>query len=203
MASAPFLLAMVGPSRRGPPKCAVARPVLRPRHGVVDEDDLAANCLRRAPPSNRRASRSRPAPPSMPSGGVEPLLPSAVITSGCGKGAVIHAFSSPRTQTGMSNGSTRTFAKPIAFSLRTAQSRARASASVPASRWPDLRRQAFDDVPCIIVLQRRIAKARDLGRNGLGEGGGGGREQQRGEQGFGHERLRRAGTLARSHPALR
>ena len=52
------------------------------------------------------------------------------------KGAVIHAFSSPRTQTGMSNGSTRTLAKPIAFNFLTAQSRALASASVPARRGP-------------------------------------------------------------------
>ena len=73
---------------------------------------------------------------SIPCGGVAPLLPSAVTTRGCGKGAVIHAFSSPRTQTGMSNGSMRTLANPIALSFATAQSRARASAAVPASRGP-------------------------------------------------------------------
>ena len=73
---------------------------------------------------------------SIPAAGVAPLLPSAVTTSGCGKGETISARSSPRTQTGMSNGSTWTLAKPSAVSRRTAQSRARASASVPARRGP-------------------------------------------------------------------
>ena len=71
-----------------------------------------------------------------PSGPVEPLLPSAATTSFCGKGETISALSAPRVQTGMVNGSTWTLAKPIAVSRRTAQSRARASASVAASRWP-------------------------------------------------------------------
>ena len=73
---------------------------------------------------------------SMPRAGVAALLPRAVITSDWGKGETISARSSPRIQTGMSNGSTRTLEKPKAVRCRTAQSRARASASVPAWRWP-------------------------------------------------------------------
>ena len=137
---------------------------------MVDEDDLAAN--RESGAAFNASSVEKPTnSASMPSGGVAPLLPSAVIASGCGKGAAIHAFISA-VQTGMSNGSTRTFAKPIAFSFRTAQSRARASASVSRKPRPDLGRQPFDDVPCIIVLQRRIAERATCGRNGLGRRGG-------------------------------
>ena len=61
----------------------------------------------RAPPRSGAASNSGDAVEAddfgvMPCGGVAPLLPSALITRGCGKGERISAFSSPRTQTGMS-----------------------------------------------------------------------------------------------------
>jgi len=49
---------------------------------------------------------------------------------------MISALSGPRVHTGMVKGSTWTLAKPIAVSRFIAQSRARASASVAASRWP-------------------------------------------------------------------
>ncbi len=118
---------------------------------------------------------------SSPLAGVAPLLPSAVTTSGCGKGETISARSSPRTQTGMSNGSTRTLEKPSAVSRRTAQSRARASASVPAMARPDLGGQALDDVPGQGVAgERLVAQHGGLVRGGLGEGEG---REERGRAG--------------------
>ena len=93
----------------------------------------------------------------------------------------------------MSNGSTWTLAKPIAVSLRTAQSRARASASVAGEALADLGGQALDDIPGVMVVPQRIVAQRgDPGidqhrrwrRGGrcLGEGGSGGRDQQRSEE---------------------
>jgi hypothetical protein len=59
-----------------------------------------------------------------------------MIASVCGCGAMTSAASGPRSQAVIWNGSTWTLAKPREVSLATAQSRARAAASLPASRWP-------------------------------------------------------------------
>ena len=74
--------------------------------------------------------------PLTPAGPVEAELPSAATTIFWGKGATISALSGPRTHTGMSNVSMRALRKPSAVSLATLQARARASAAVPAMRWP-------------------------------------------------------------------
>ena len=92
--------------------------------------------LRRAPPRARRRCRSRPPRPRSPAAASRPNCRARSGRRRCGKGETISACSAPRTQTGMSNGSTWTLLKPSALSRRTAQSRARASASVPARRWP-------------------------------------------------------------------
>ena len=136
MASAPLRLAMVGPSRRGAAEHAVARAVLGARHGVADEDDLAAHRG-----VGRGISASMVSKPmtsaSMPCGGVAPLLPSAVTTSGCGKGAVISGLllaAHPDRHVERLDADVGEAER--ASACATAQSRARASASVPARRGP-------------------------------------------------------------------
>ena len=119
---------------------------------------------------------------SIPRGGVAPLLPSAVTTSGCGKGETISARSSPRTQTGISNGSTWTLAKPSSVSRRTAQARARASASVPGLALADLGGETFQDVPGHRVAgERGVAQGRGPVRDRLGESEGGKSEREQQE----------------------
>ena len=58
---------------------------------VADEDDLAAHRRVRRRLQLGDAGESRSPPPSDRFAGVAPLLPSAVSTSGCGKGATISA----------------------------------------------------------------------------------------------------------------
>ena len=154
---------------------------------MVDEHDLAADRVVGRGASASTLSKATISPVT-PSGPVEPLLPSAATTIVCGKGARISALSCPRTQTGMSNGSTRTLAKPIAVSFFTAQSRARASASVPARRGPtsvvrpSTMSQAYWSPSSAAsrsaaTLGSTVGDSMDLG----GEGGGGG-EQRGGDE---------------------
>ena len=88
-----------------------------------------------------------------------------MTTSVCGKGETISARSSPRTQTGMSNGSTRT--------LREAERGQPAHRPVARPRLglgagqalADLGGQAFDDVPGDrVVGERGVAQRGGIGR---------------------------------------
>ena len=111
----------------------------------------------------------------------------------------------------MVKGSTWTLANPIAVRRLTAQSRARASASVAGQALAHFGGQSFDDIPGImVVLERVVAQRGDLGidehrrweRGGglLGEGGGGRCKQKRSEEiGF-HALLAKAGK-GRKSPA--
>src|SRR5579862_4369792 len=69
-------------------------------------------------------------------GGSVPPPPRPMIASFCGRGATISASSGPRSQAVIGNGSTCTWENPSEVSLATAQSRALAAASLPASRGP-------------------------------------------------------------------
>ena len=87
---------------------------------MIDEHDLAPDRFIGGGRSASTLSKATISPRRSPSARSTPLLPSAATTIGWGKGARISALSCPRTQTGMSNGSTRTLAKPIAVSFLTA-----------------------------------------------------------------------------------
>ena len=115
---------------------AVARPVLGGMHGVADEDDLAAHSR-----VGRRPERIEAVEADHLGGDARGRRRAAMAEGGDGqllrdRGATISAVSAPRTQVGIRYSSTWTLRKPSAFSLATAQVRARASASLPASRGP-------------------------------------------------------------------
>jgi hypothetical protein len=83
----------------------------------------------------------------------------------------------------------RTFAKPIAFSFRTAHSRARAFRFRPGQARPDFGREPFHDVPGMIVLERSFAQLLDLRLADLGGSGSGKRESEQGEGGDAEKEL--------------
>ena len=131
---------------------------------MADEHDLAADRF-----VGRGLERGEAVEPDQfridPSGrGRRRCCPSAVTTSGWGKGDRISARSSPRTHTGMSNVSTRTLAKPIAVNLAHRPVAGARLGLGPGEARADFGGQPLGDVPGIIVLERRIAQGGDLGR---------------------------------------
>ena len=153
---------------------AVARSVLGRHHRVVDEDDPAAHRFVGRRLAARRRCRSRPLRPRSRAPASRRYCRARSRPARCGKGETISARSSPRTQTGMSNGSIWTLVKPNAVSRRTAHVRAARLGLGAGLALADLGGEALDQVPGDRVAgQRRVAQRRGAVADRLGGGEGG------------------------------